>query len=38
MAINIDDKENFLLMGLSFGGILFKELAKIKKPKKTTIV
>ena len=29
MAVNIDDKENFLLMGLSFGGILAQELAKI---------
>jgi pimeloyl-ACP methyl ester carboxylesterase len=34
MAENIDKKEDFILLGLSFGGILAQEVARIKPPKK----
>lgn len=34
MSFSIDDKEGFILLGLSFGGILAQEIARIKKPKK----
>jgi len=34
MAEQIDAREEFILMGLSFGGILAQEIARIKKPQK----
>lgn len=33
MAQDIEDTEDFILFGLSFGGIMVQEVAKIKKPK-----
>lgn len=33
MMLSTDDEEDFLLLGLSFGGILAQELSRIKKPK-----
>lgn len=38
MAENIDDKEEFILLGLSFGGIIAQEIARIKNPKKLLLV
>ncbi|MCE2964119.1 MAG: alpha/beta fold hydrolase [Chitinophagales bacterium] len=34
MAEVIDDKEEFILLGLSFGGMIAQEIARIKNPKK----
>lgn len=34
MAETIDENEEFILTGLSFGGIIAQEIAKIKQPKK----
>jgi len=34
MAQCIDDSEDFVLLGLSFGGIIAQEVAKIKQPRK----
>jgi surfactin synthase thioesterase subunit len=34
MTVSKDDEQDFLLLGLSFGGFLAQELSRIKKPKK----
>jgi len=38
MALKIDDSEPFALMGLSFGGIMVQEMAKIKRPEKLILI
>lgn len=38
LSENIDDSAPFYLMGLSFGGMLATEIAKIKKPQKLIIL
>jgi surfactin synthase thioesterase subunit len=38
MASIIDDSEPFALMGLSFGGIMVQEIARIKRPQKLILI
>lgn len=38
ISINIDTTEDFIIMGLSFGGIMAQEIAKIKPPKKLILL
>ncbi len=38
MADEIDTEEDFMLMGLSFGGVIAQEIAAIKKPKKLILI
>lgn len=38
LAAHIDEKENFILLGLSLGGMIAAEMNKIIQPKKTIII
>lgn len=38
MAHTIDDSKEFILLGLSFGGIIAQEIAKIKRPRKLILI